>query len=542
MEENRNHRFYSGEDFLQELDTEWDVEQFLAQKRGDPLPEPVKQESVPAAPAEPIPESEMPTQYMSTVKVSSQYTAAQTGTPKRPAARTETPRRPAAQKKPTKKQKVNYRGWAQLILAGLLVLAIIIVLIVLIAKIAGGSSDTPEETEIVESVQTREDIISDIIARADRLASSYDYDSAVNVLRSYGDDWLQQPELADANARYQSAQSMLVRCDDITKVSMLSFHSLIADTSRAFDGDSQDSYYRDYMVTVSEFKGILQELYNKGYILVSIHDLYRAGFTADQSTVYVAAELYLPTGKKPLVLVQDDLNYAPSMTDGNGDGYADKDGDGFASKLLLDANGKPTCEYITADGQVLQGDYDLIPILEAFISEHPDFSYRGARGIISLTGADGVFGYKTSSAWEEKLDSAAYSAEVSDARKVADALKKLGWEFASHTYGHISYGDAAQEELTADLQKWKEEVQSIVGDTDLLMYPKGGGLYAYDDALFNAIYENGFRVFCNIDTETTELRFFESYLRINRTPVGGQWFNGMDEFFNGTKIKDAARR
>lgn len=526
MEENRQKRIVSEEAFLQELNSEWDVEQFLAQKRGDPLPAP---KPVPAsAPVTDAGEQQIPApQQIPADRPRTKTAAAQ----------------PHAAKKKQSKQQVNYRGWAKLILAGLLIVAIIVVLIVLIGKITSGGA--PEETEVVESQETRETIISDLITRADRLASGYDYEGAVNILSEYGADWMQQPELSDANARYQSAQSLLVKWDDVSKVSMLSFHSLIADPARAFDGDADESYYRDYMVTVTEFQAILQELYNKNYILVSIHDLYRLDYgqsETDQAAVYAPAELYLPSGKKPLVLIQDDLNYAPSMTDGNGDGYADKDGDGFASKLLLDENGKLTCEFITADGQVLQGDYDLIPVLESFLSEHPDFSYQGARGIISLTGADGVFGYKTSGAWKDKLDEATYSAEVNDARKVANALKSLGWEFASHTYGHISYGDAAKEELEADLKQWKDEVQSIVGETDLLMYPKGGGLYAYDDALFNAIYENGFRLFSNIDTETTELRFFDTYLRVNRTPVGGQWFDGMDKFFSGSKVKDSARK
>jgi len=531
MEENRNNSVNSEEAFLQEISAEWDVEQFLAQKRGELLPQqpllPQEQhDHAPEPPAVELPKAPAPPAP-------------------RPRTNTATAQRPASKKNSKTKHKTNYRGWAQLTIAALLIVAIIVVLIVLIGKIAsGGATDTPE-TEAVDNTPTREELISGLITRADRLASSYDYEGAVAVLREYGEDWMQQPELADANARYQSAQTLLVKWDDVSKVSMLSFHSLIADPQRAFDGDSRESYYRDYMVTVTEFKAILQELYNKNYILVGIHDLYtlhNGEINTDQAAVYQPAELYLPSGKKPLVLVQDDLNYGPSMTDGNADNYADKDGDGFASKLILDADGNITCEYIAADGQILQGDYDLVPVLEAFISEHPDFSFQGARGILSLTGADGVFGYRTSSAWKEKLDSATYSAELSDAKKVADALRALGWEFASHTYDHISYGDASQEALTVDLKRWKDEVQSIVGDTDLLMYPKGGGLYAYDDALFNAIYDNGFRVFCNIDTETTELRFFDTYLRVNRTPVGGQWFDGLDEFFNGSKVKDSARR
>ena len=33
------------------------------------------------------------------------------------------------------------------------------------------------------------------------------------------------------------------------------------------------------------------------------------------------------------------------------------------------------------DGTVSAGSYDLVPILNDFIDEHPDFSYKGAKAI-----------------------------------------------------------------------------------------------------------------------------------------------------------------
>lgn len=33
--------------------------------------------------------------------------------------------------------------------------------------------------------------------------------------------------------------------------------------------------------------------------------------------------------------------------------------------------------------------------VEAFIQEHPDFSNNGARGILGLTGYNGILGYRT---------------------------------------------------------------------------------------------------------------------------------------------------
>ncbi|MFQ9739281.1 MAG: hypothetical protein ACLR06_17395 [Christensenellaceae bacterium] len=38
---------------------------------------------------------------------------------------------------------------------------------------------------------------------------------------------------------------------------------------------------------------------------------------------------------------------------------------------------------------------EFVPIVEEFVAKHPDFSYRGARGTIFLTGFDGILGYRT---------------------------------------------------------------------------------------------------------------------------------------------------
>ena len=75
----------------------------------------------------------------------------------------------------------------------------------------------------------------------------------------------------------------------------------------------------------------------------------------------------LPEGKKPFVMSQDDVCY-----------YEYMDGDGFASRMIIGEDGKPTNEMKMDDGSVSVGSYDLVPLLDDFIKEHPDFSYRGA--------------------------------------------------------------------------------------------------------------------------------------------------------------------
>ena len=88
----------------------------------------------------------------------------------------------------------------------------------------------------------------------------------------------------------------------------------------------------------------------------------------------------LPEGKIPFVLSEDDVSY-----------YHYMDGDGFATKLVIDDNGDIKCEYKKADGTVVTGDYDVVPILDSFIKEHPDFpimeeGYPGNDRIIWCSG------------------------------------------------------------------------------------------------------------------------------------------------------------
>lgn len=58
-------------------------------------------------------------------------------------------------------------------------------------------------------------------------------------------------------------------------VEHLFFHPVIAYPELAFDGDSQENGLDDYMVTVDEYKKILQSVYEKGYVLVDVGSVWR---------------------------------------------------------------------------------------------------------------------------------------------------------------------------------------------------------------------------------------------------------------------------
>ena len=57
-------------------------------------------------------------------------------------------------------------------------------------------------------------------------------------------------------------------------VEHLFFHPVVAYPELAFDGDAEANGIDDYMVTADEYKKILQSVYDRGYILVDIADVW----------------------------------------------------------------------------------------------------------------------------------------------------------------------------------------------------------------------------------------------------------------------------
>jgi len=412
-----------------------------------------------------------------------------------------------------------------------------------------GENTVPDEGPTEEELAQKEAReISNLIDKADLLAAGYDYDKAVDTIKSFSGTLSEHPELTKAIAGYETTNATMVRYADPTTIPQIFFHSLIVDTGRAFDGEYTASGYNLYMVTVYEFERMLDEMYKNGYVLVNIQDVASVQIGEDGSSKYVAGDIMLPEGKKPFVLSQDDVNYYEYMTDSDGDHLADAGGDGFADKIVIGDDGYPTCEYITADGETVTGDYDIVPILEKFIQAHPDFSYRGARAIIGVTGYQGVFGYRTQPDSEAILGPEKYAEEKEQAKAVAECLKAHGWVIASHSYGHPYYGNISSQKLAEDVQKWEDQVQPIVGDTDILLYPFGSdiaGVGKYSGDKYDTLYAAGFRYFCNVDSAKHWVQIRDDYVRMARRDIDGyrMYWNPekLEDLFDVNSVFDPAR-
>ena len=281
-------------------------------------------------------------------------------------------------------------------------------------------------------------------------------------------------------------------------VEHLFFHPVIAYPELAFDGDAQADGLDDFMVTADEYKKILQSVYDKGYVLVDINSVWSETEGEDGQPEMVRNTLYLPEGKKPLVLSYDDTNYYPYMLE-----------NGMTYKLVIGEDLKIASWGKDPQGsEVVSRDLDAIPILDKFVEEHPDFSPFGAKGCLSLTGHEGTLGYRTQTDTKEWDDAkeAVRQKEREAVQPIIEELRRTGWTFGSHTWGHIRLGSGNMTKIEADTQRWLDEVGSLVGETAVLFYPHGerpdGNDWTQTGPAFQYLHSKGFRVFCSVGVES----------------------------------------
>lgn len=294
---------------------------------------------------------------------------------------------------------------------------------------------------------------------------------------------------------------------DVTQVPHLYIYPLLND-NRGYDpslsSEGRVAVNNSNNLTPKEFGELLNRLYDAGFVLVRLRDLVTTEATPDNGLrVTPRTDFSLPDGKKPLILTEDNVNY-----------HHTTDGIGFASKIVLQ-NDSLECLYINAEGDERIGDYDAVPILEAFIKGHPDFSYNGARMTLALTGYNGVFGYRTDSSyktgvgltelqekWLKANPEFDYEAEVAAAQEVAQALLDAGYEFANKTWGDRIVGTSKLADLKTDNEKWKESVEPIIGKTDIFVFSHDSdisdtpGDYESNNDKYKYFTSEGYHYFC----------------------------------------------
>ncbi|HIQ97732.1 MAG TPA: polysaccharide deacetylase family protein [Candidatus Limivivens merdigallinarum] len=370
------------------------------------------------------------------------------------------------------------------------------------------------------------------LQQAELLAMGYDYDGAIALLKGVP-GYESNAEMTQAIQKYEQQKASCVAVD-VTKVPHIFYHSLVNDTDSAFNvsvlGQSAVDGMNAWMTTVEEFDKITQQMYDNGYVFVRLRDLVVE--TKDENgQVHFApnTNLMLPPDKKPVVLSVDDLSYYHSYEKAS-----------YPDKLVLDEKGQVKCHYVKPDGTEEVGDFDVVPRLNTFLEKHPDGAYKGARGMIALTGYNGVFGYRTDSdyklkqnlmedqkKWLDEHPDFNWDQEVEEAKKIAEAIKASGWEFASHTWGHLSVTNRTAEQLKTDNEKWVATVQNIVGPVDTIIFAHGNDIgdwqgYSDSNEKYRYYKEAGYNFFCNVDSSTPYwVQIQDQYVRQGRIDLDG---------------------
>lgn len=407
----------------------------------------------------------------------------------------------------------------------------------LIMSGCSGTQPEPSPTENTEQAQQEQaraqeaERVAALKEQMNRLADMYDYDAAIKLVQEDPNE-----QLSSMVAGLAEEKAAAVAWEEPQRIPHLFFHSLVIDTQRAFDGDGQAQGYKDYMITKDEFSAILEQLYDRDYVLVNPADF--AGPNADGKMKY--RDIMLPKGKKPLVFSIDDVSY-----------YEYMHGDGFADRLILTEEGDIRNVYTDAQGKEHIGAYDVSTMVDDFVDEHPDFSYRGAKGMMAMTGYNGVFGYRTSQS--QYSDNENLKQDQQTATQVAEALKHDGWVFASHSWGHISTGTVSLARLKRDTDLWAKEVQPILGETPHYIYPFGSDIARvgkYSGARYKLFKDEGFRYFYGVDGTTTAwLQQTDEYQRQMRINIDGLQFAKekrgdrpvLSAFFDVDEVIDEAR-
>jgi len=278
-------------------------------------------------------------------------------------------------------------------------------------------------------------------------------------------------------------------------------HPLVINPRLAFTNDTLGVGFQNNFVTAYEFQRILDQLWANGWTLVDIH---RAA----------AGTVRVPLGRKPFVFSEDDVNY-----------YHYFDGRGLADRLVVDGD---SVKAELPNGTLT--DQDVVPMVDAEVAKHPEFSADGARGLVAVTGYEGLFG-------EHNTNDPAARARL---KALAHWLKTHGWVIASHTWGHINLTTNSLSSIAWDTEHWKALAEPLLGSTDVLIYPFGA---RPDAAGIRQLADAGYKIQLDIDVMARH-ELLDGAILMSRRHIDGYAFEvpkRQAPFFDVATVRDPLR-
>lgn len=405
--------------------------------------------------------------------------------------------------------------------------------------------DIVEETEgfVNDFASSRLTEIKDVmyepmLYECERMLENFQYYSAEQLLSSLA---IIFPEDTRINADLLTATSNTSPVSEyFGSIEVICVRQLIADTTVAFE-ENYLSINDELYITCSEFTSMLEELYANDYVLVDPEEM----VDMSSDTFLISNPLIVPDGKRPLVIIIENLDYSVASTT-----------HGTCNRLVINEQNQVCGEYINSEGQtVVSRSAEAIGILDAFIEQHPDFSYNGVKGIISICGYESVFGYVVS---EDQLDdrnnaltangmqnitltSEEIVANQEAVIQICNVLRETGWSFASSTYGNINASDSDINIIVSDTEKWMTQIGSLLGEVHMIVYPNGNFINGTDPRA-EYLKNLGFRIFFGIGSNPY-YTFGSNYLYFDRSLINGSTLRNLDysRLFDVDAIYDPSR-
>lgn len=300
----------------------------------------------------------------------------------------------------------------------------------------------------------------------------------------------------------------------------LTFNTLMAFPDKALNKNNNlSSYYDESKLTPKEFSNILIELYYNNYILVNLSDIIDPINNAKTTP-------HLPDNKKPIIMSFNNVSYKSN--------YQNL---GEIDKIIVDRNNN-LATYTTKKSiqDRVQYDNEFIVILEEFIQKHPDFSHNNARGIIFLSGENGILGYNTNH------NNASSKNEAKRVLEVVSKLKKLGWIFGCNNYTYSDDNLKSEMEFAKDISLWNKEIKPIIGETPLYAYPLG--IELENNTKKDLLLSSGFKIFFSNGSSTQKL--YGGIAELSRIPINGETLrtkcDQLEHIFSCKKVYDHENR
>lgn len=273
-------------------------------------------------------------------------------------------------------------------------------------------------------------------------------------------------------------------------VEAINIRVLKHDTSKTDNGQG--------LLTPDQFRNLLQALYDGGYVLISADIL--------SSYPEVPLNIVVPEGKIPLILIIDNIELNRQQVNSGSftQVYYDEEKNEFVGEI---GRSKSNPNLVAGE--------DVFSILNEFIHNNPDFSFDGARAVVSVSGANGILGHSLKIQQEKAIT-------------MLKKLEEQGYQIASNTYNRIDLGLEDVKEIKKDFEQWNSKIRSQLSeDVRILVYPFGSHPYASPEIL-EAVLADGYHLLIGIGPRV--YNFSEDQyvhidaVEINADSIAGNYF------------------